>query len=95
MVYIRLFTQPLSTLAQAVTTLQSTASASERVFEFLEEDELSDESNKTQVITSIKGDVEFKNVHFGYIAEKIIINDFNLKIAWKVAVSCKIPLFSI
>ena len=80
MVYIRLFTQPLSTLAQAVTTLQSTASASERVFEFLEEDELSDESNKTQVITSIKGDVEFKNVHFGYIAEKIIINDFSAKI---------------
>ena len=50
MVYIRLFTQPLSQIAQAATTLQSTAAAGERVFEFLEERELEDESGKTQVL---------------------------------------------
>ena len=79
-VYIRLFTQPLSTLAQAATTLQSTAAASERVFEFLGEAELSDESSCTKELKDIKGDVEFDDVHFGYTSEKTIISDFNAKV---------------
>ena len=63
MVYIRLFTQPLTQLAQAATNLQSTAAASERVFEFLAEHEFEDESKKTTIkIENAKGDVEFKNV---------------------------------
>lgn len=80
MIYIRLFTQPLSQLAQVFTNLQSTAAASERVFEFLNEKELDDESNKTKVLTNVLGDVEFKNVKFGYEENKIIIKDFSAKI---------------
>lgn len=75
--YVRLFTQPLSQIAQAATNLQSTAAASERVFEFLGEPELSDESGKTEELKDIKGDVEFKNVRFGYDAEQPIIKDFS------------------
>jgi ATP-binding cassette, subfamily B, multidrug efflux pump len=88
MVYIRLFTQPLSQLAQAATSLQSTAAASERVFEFLAEKELEDESQKTQVLTNAKGDVSFHNVRFGYNPEKIIINNFSaeIKAGQKVAI---------
>ena len=77
MIYVRLFTRPLSQIAQAFTNMQSTAAASERVFQFLEEKELEDESYKTEVLMSSKGDVEFKNVRFGYSPEKIIINDFS------------------
>lgn len=77
MIYIRLFTNPLSQIAQAATNVQSAGAASERVFEFLGEEEMSDESGKTKVLTNVKGDVEFKNVHFGYTPEKIIINDFS------------------
>ena len=77
MIYVRLFTRPLSQMAQAFTSMQSTAAASESVFEFLEEEELEDESYKTEVLTSSKGDVEFKNVRFGYSPEKIIINNFS------------------
>lgn len=79
MVYIRLFTQPLAQIAQAATSLQSTAAASERVFEFLEEKELENEEGKTKAIKDIKGDVEFKNVKFGYNQDKMIINDFSMK----------------
>lgn len=77
MVYVRLFTQPLSQLAQAAQNLQSTAAASERVFEFLGEEELSDESHKTKTIKDVKGDVEFEHVKFGYSEDKIIIHDFS------------------
>lgn len=77
MMYIRLFTQPLSQLAQAATSLQSTAAASERVFEFLNEAELSDESHKTMHLDNISGDVEFRNVHFGYNEDRTIINNFS------------------
>ena len=77
MIYIRLFTNPLSQIAQAATSLQSTAAAAERVFEFLGEDELSDESRKSASVSEVKGDVEFKNVKFGYTPEKIIINNFS------------------
>lgn len=79
MIYIRLFTNPLSQIAQAATSLQSTAAASERVFEFLGEEEMSDESGKTKRLDNAKGDIEFKNVKFGYVPEKIIINDFSAK----------------
>ena len=80
MVYIRLFTQPLTQLAQAATSLQSTAAASERVFEFLAEDEFEDESEKTTMkIENAKGDVEFKNVRFGYNEDRLIIKNFSIK----------------
>lgn len=80
MMYIRLFTQPLAQMAQAAQALQRTAAASERVFEFLDEDELSDESQKTKLLTNIKGDVEFRHVHFGYDESKPIINDFSVSV---------------
>lgn len=79
MMYVRLFTQPLSQIAQAATNLQSTAAASERVFEFLDEEELDDETAKTKTLKDIAGDVEFKNVRFGYNPDKVIINDFSAK----------------
>ena len=82
MIYIRLFTNPLSQIAQAMTSLQSTAAASERVFEFLDEKEMLDESSISRIkdITNIKGNIEFKNVRFSYNEDKIIIKDFNANI---------------
>ena len=82
MIYIRQFTNPLSQIAQTMTALQSTAAASERVFEFLEEKELSDESNIVDVLErkDAKGYIEFKNVKFGYDKNKMIIKDFNVKV---------------
>lgn len=79
MVYIRLFTQPLSQLAQVFTNLQSTMAASERVFEFLAEEELADEKDKTRCLQTVQGDVEFRNIHFGYRPEKEIIHNFSAK----------------
>ncbi len=79
MMYIRYFTQPLSQLAQAFQQLQSAGAASSRVFEFLGEEEMQDESNKEAIITNTKGDVEFSHVRFGYEPDKIIINDFSAK----------------
>jgi len=81
MVYVRLFTQPLSQIAQAANSLQRTAAASERVFEFLEEKEMDDESQKSERLTGIRGDVEFRNVRFGYTSDKTIINDFSAKVS--------------
>ncbi|MDR0840272.1 MAG: ABC transporter ATP-binding protein/permease [Christensenellaceae bacterium] len=78
--YVRFFTQPLSQLAQAMQSLQRTAAAGERVFEFLGEEELTEESQKTKLLTDIKGDVEFKNVRFGYEKGKPIIHDFSTKV---------------
>jgi len=77
MVYIRLFTNPLSQIAQAMNGLQSTAAAGERVFEFLEEKEMEDESQKIKHLNNASGDVEFKNVKFGYNEDKIIIHNFS------------------
>lgn len=79
MIYVRLFTNPLSQIAQAMTSLQTTAAASERVFEFLDEKEMTDESNMTKVLdkTKVKGDIEFKNVKFGYDDSRLIIKDFS------------------
>ena len=81
-VYVRLFTSPLSQIAQGMTSLQSTAAASERVFEFLEENEMEDESNLTEKIdiSKVNGSVEFDHVKFGYNPDKIIIKDFNANI---------------
>ncbi|MCL2526701.1 MAG: ABC transporter ATP-binding protein/permease [Coriobacteriia bacterium] len=80
MIYIRLFTQPLSQMAQSMQQLQRTAAASERVFEFLEEPELSDESQAAEVLENVRGDVEFRKVHFGYKPDKPIIKDFSVNV---------------
>jgi ATP-binding cassette subfamily B protein len=79
MMYVRYFTQPLSQIAQAMQSLQSAAAAGERVFEFLEAEELSDESSKTNVTAQTQGNVEFSHVKFGYDESKIIIHDFSAK----------------
>ena len=88
MIYVRLFTQPLSQMAQAATNLQSAAAAGERVFEFLEESELEDESAKTMTLADVKGNVEFENVTFGYSRDKIIIHNFSasVKAGQKIAI---------
>lgn len=80
MVYIRLFTQPLGQIAQGVQNLQSGIAAAERVFGFLEEKEMDDESSKEFMDIDIKGDVEFKNVSFSYDLGNTIINNFSTKI---------------
>lgn len=78
MVYIRLFTNPLTQFAQVATNLQSTTAAAERVFEFLGEEEMADESQKTEYLETAKGDVEFRHVKFGYEGtDKIVIHDFS------------------
>ena len=77
--YVRLFTSPLSQIAQSMTSLQTTAAASERVFEFLDEQELTDESHLTKVLkkSDVKGQIEFKNVSFTYEdSENPTIKDF-------------------
>lgn len=75
-IYVRLFSSPLSQIAQAMTSLQSTAAASERVFDFLEAPEMPDESEKTTVLKDVRGEVEFDHVYFGYDSDNIIIHDF-------------------
>lgn len=81
MVYIRLFTNPLQQFAQIGTSLQSTAAAAERVFEFLAEEEMADESHKTIRLENVKGDVEFRHVRFGYEGtDKIVIKDFSVHV---------------
>lgn len=88
MVYVRLFTQPLSQIAQSATSLQSTSAASYRVFEFLGEQELADESNKHEVLKTAKGNVMFRNVQFGYDENNQIIHDFSadVKAGQKIAI---------
>lgn len=80
MMYVRLFTQPLSQIAQAMNNLQRTAAASERVFEFLGEPELESESEKTLSLTQVRGNVEFENVKFGYLPDKPVIHNFSAKV---------------
>ena len=80
MIYVRMFTGPLTQFAQTFSLLQSASAASERVFEFLEEKEMSDESNLSTINTDVKGNLEFKNVKFGYNKDKVIIKNFNAKI---------------
>lgn len=78
--YIRSFTQPIAQTAQIANVLQSTAAAAERVFEFLEEEEEIEDIKNPVSINDIEGEVTFKDVHFGYNEDKIIINDFSSKI---------------
>ncbi len=87
-IYVRLFTQPLQQLAQSFTNMQSTAAAAERVFEYLDEEELSDESAKTRRLDNVKGNVRFEHVRFGYNPDRIIIKDFSvdIKAGQKVAI---------
>ena len=82
MIYVRMFTNPLSQIAQAMGSLQSTAAASERVFEFLDEKEMSDQSHIGKHLnrSNVKGEIEFKNVKFGYDPGKTIIKDFSVKV---------------
>lgn len=88
MMYIRFFTQPLAQFAQAATSLQSTSAACKRVFEFLEEEEMEDESNKNISLENVKGHVKFENVKFGYDEDKLIIKNFSadIKPGQKVAI---------
>ena len=86
--YSKQFSQPLTTFAQSMTQIQQASAASKRIFELLEADEMTDESQKSAVISNVKGDVEFRNVKFGYVPEKTIIHDFSakLKSGQKVAI---------
>lgn len=82
MIYVRLFTNPLSQIAQAMTNLQSTAAAGERVFELFDEEEMPDESHLTKVLDKekVKGKIEFKHVKFSYDGKRPIIKDFNASV---------------
>ncbi|WP_434793217.1 putative ABC transporter ATP-binding protein [Terrisporobacter petrolearius] len=88
MMYIRFFTQPLAQFAQAATSLQSTSAACKRVFEFLQEEEMEDESNKNISLENVEGHVKFEHVKFGYDKDKLIIKDFSadIKSGQKVAI---------
>ena len=77
MTYVRIFSQPLSQIAQAFTQMQSATAAMSRVFEFLEEDEMEDESDKERQLSDVNGEVTFDNVFFGYSKDKTIIHDFS------------------
>ena len=77
MTYVRIFSQPLSQIAQAFTQMQSATAAMSRVFEFLEEDEMEDESDKERQLSDVNGEVAFDNVFFGYSKDKTIIHDFS------------------
>lgn len=76
MLYVRYFTQPLSQIAQAIQTMQSATAAGERVFEFLDAEEMEDESEKTTTLDTAKGYVDFEHVKFGYDPDRVIIHDF-------------------
>ncbi len=86
--YTRQFTMPLGQVAQAVTSLQTSLAGAERIFGFLSEEEMEDESGKEDLLQDIKGEVEFKNVRFGYDPGRDIIHDFSVKIkpGMKVAI---------
>ncbi len=86
--YVRLFTQPIMQVAQVSNILQQTAAAAERVFEFLAEPEEVAETENPVKLPAVEGHVAFQDVHFGYTADKIIINDFsaNIKPGQKIAI---------
>lgn len=77
MMYVRYFTQPLSQMAQAAQTLQQAAAAGERVFEFLDAEEMEDESDKPMKYIGSRGQVEFDHVRFGYDTDRLVIRDFS------------------
>ena len=88
--YVRLFTSPLSTLAQGMTQMQTAAAAGDHIFDFLHEEELSDETGKRTALTDVRGEVEFDHVRFSYPnnPDKIILKDFSahLRPGQKVAI---------
>lgn len=88
MVYVRTFSQPLSQIAQGITTLQQASAAMGRVFEFLAEPEMENDEHKAQQLTTLKGDVTFDKVFFGYNPDRTIIHDFsaNAKAGQKIAI---------
>ncbi|WP_247948159.1 ABC transporter ATP-binding protein [Streptococcus constellatus] len=88
MVYVRTFSQPLSQIAQGITTLQQASAAMGRVFEFLAEPEMENNEHKAQQLTTLKGDVAFDKVFFGYNPDRTIIHDFsaNAKAGQKIAI---------
>lgn len=88
MLYIRNFTYPLQNISQALQNVQSMAASCERVFEFLNEEEMEDESGKTAEVVDVKGDVVFDHVRFGYNSDRIIIKDFSshIKPGQKIAI---------
>lgn len=88
MVYVRTFSQPLSQIAQGITTLQQASAAMGRVFEFLAEPEMENDEHKAQQLTTLKGDVAFDKVYFGYNPDRTIIHDFsaNAKAGQKIAI---------
>ena len=88
MAYVRIFSQPLSQIAQGITSLQQASAAMGRVFEFLAEADMEDDSHKLQQLTSVKGHVQFKDIFFGYNPDKTIIHDFSAeaKAGQKIAI---------
>ena len=86
--YVKSFMQPISQTAQIANVMQQTAAAAERVFEFLEEEEIVEDVENSIPTENIEGSVQFENVRFGYNEDKIIINDFsvNIKPGQKVAI---------
>ena len=78
--YVKLFTNPLTQISQAANSLMSAGAAGERVFGFLNEEEMSDDSMCTAKLDNIRGEVEFDHVRFGYEEDKPVINDFSAKI---------------
>ena len=79
MTYVRIFTQPIGQMAQGITQLQSANAAMSRIFEFLNEAEMADDSHKTRQLPMIKGQVDFERVQFGYTPDKMIIHDFTAR----------------
>ena len=77
--YVRSFTQPIQQIAQVANMLQMTAAASERVFEFLEEEEEDQTVEHPVSVENLEGNVSFDHVHFGYNADRIIVNDFSAR----------------
>ena len=77
---VKNLTQPIQQAAQVINQIQSMAAAAERVFEFLEEDEEEQTCENPASVANIRGEVEFKDVHFGYNPDQIIINDFSAKV---------------
>ncbi len=78
--YVKLFPQPIQQIAQVANMLQMTAAASERVFEFLEEEEEDQTVEHPVSVENLEGNVSFDHVHFGYNADKIIVNDFSAEV---------------
>ena len=82
MMYVRLFTSPLTQIAQGMTNLQTSAAASERIFEFLEEPEMDDQKDitKTLSLKDVKGNIDFEHIKFSYDGEKNVIKDFSCNV---------------